>query len=93
MPRRNPPRLPPAIQTIARDPRVARVEDDREFGDGWWAYLAPGYSDDAGGHQVHADTPSELAERLDYVQTCRCAVCRRRKAAAKPAPKKSSRGK
>ena len=66
---------PKAIVALRSDPRVREIDDEREFGTGWWAYLRPGYSDDAGAHVVVASDPTELAERMEYVQRCRCRQC------------------
>ncbi len=60
---------PGAIDRVAADPRVASIEDERAHGTGWWVYLRPGFSNDAGAHVVHG-TAAEVQHQLKYVTDC-----------------------
>jgi len=70
------PDLPPSLRrwhTIIDD-----VSDEREDGDGYWVYLAPGFINTmTETHMVHEDTFREIVEQLrDFVEPCACDDCK-----------------
>jgi hypothetical protein len=55
---------------------ISGVSDDRQYGEGYWVYLVPGWwshLDET--HCVHASTPSACAMKMTRVQRCQRVCC------------------
>ena len=68
--------LPYSITKLLTDPRVECCEDERDTGDGYWLYLAPGYYDSESGiHFIHENTGADVARKFKGVKPCDCGSC------------------
>lgn len=57
------------------DKRIQNIERDV---DGWWVYLKPGFVvSDEGTHAIVEDTKRAALNKMDLVEPCACAECRR----------------
>lgn len=61
------------IEKIKADKRVQSVSDERSWGDGFWIYLKPGFSNDGGAHCHHEDSPTQAYKVLrNWTFNCDC---------------------
>jgi hypothetical protein len=65
---------------IAADPRVEKIIDERDGGDGIWVYLNPGFHDGydqlAPTHAIVEDTWEAVRQQMRCVAKCACKECR-----------------
>jgi len=62
---------------LKKDKRIAFIDDEREFGDGYFVYLKDGFSFDHDTHVFSENTIREVKESLTRVYPCECSQCKK----------------
>lgn len=61
---------------VATDPRFDCYTDERDTGDGFWLYTAPGYwNPQLETHCIHESAVREVLALVGGIEPCRCEGC------------------
>lgn len=67
-----------SIKTLMeKDKRIALIDDEREFNDGYWVYLKDGFSFDNDSHVFSERTIKDIKRSLTRVYPCECIQCKK----------------